>query len=192
MSEEVELRRKMKKAAQLLLIQRHRAPGVKGWELKRSLGRDYLAAVRLLREDLERYGLDVKAISEDGSILDFSKESDADGAKFFIVTKEPLGLSDVLSGGWRIDDLACLAAGLAYVIAHRGKAPRKDLEKLLNEKFPKWRTDLNLDRFIRWGYLNQEGSLISIGWRSRAEVDEKTLLSMILAADLESKGKAVG
>lgn len=187
MSEEAEFRRKIKKAAQVLLLQRHRLPGVKGWELKRSIGKDYLSAIGVLREDLEKYGLDVKAISEDGSALDFNRESDADRAKFFIITKEPLGASDMLSGGWRIDDLACLAASLAYMLAHRGKVARKDLEKLLNEKFPRWRTDLNLDRFIRRGYLNEEGSMISMGWRSRAEVDEKTLLSLILAGDSQAK-----
>ena len=34
------LERKVRKAFQTLLLQRGRNPGVKGWELKRHLGRD--------------------------------------------------------------------------------------------------------------------------------------------------------
>ena len=35
------LERKMRKALQVLILQRGRNPGVKGWEMKRYLGKDY-------------------------------------------------------------------------------------------------------------------------------------------------------
>jgi hypothetical protein len=39
-----------------------------------------------------------------------------------------------------------------------------------------------LDRFIKRGYLDQDDKgLMRIGWRTRAEVDEKSLMTLILA-----------
>jgi hypothetical protein len=59
---------------------------------------------------------------------------------------------------------------------------RKELETFLREKFPRWRVDYSLERFIKRGYLDQdEKGLLRIGWRTRAEVDEKSLMTLILA-----------
>jgi hypothetical protein len=84
--------------------------------------------------------------------------------------------------GWRIDDLAVLAASIALITSRQGRAPRSDIEQILREKFPKWRVDINLDRFIRIGYLSKdEHDMLYIGWRSRAEIDQKTLMELLLA-----------
>lgn len=182
MSEEVEIRRRLKRAYQMLLFQRFKSPGVKGWELKRALGKDYEKMIPILREDLDRLGLDLKIISEKGEEIDETSVEELDRARFFVIFKSHPTQSEVEASEFRIDDLACLAASLAYIIAHRGKSPRKEVEQLLKEKFPQWKVDLNLDRFIRRGYLIQDkDDMLYIGWRTRAEVDQKTLISLLLA-----------
>ena len=40
--------RKVKKAAQLLFFRQHRIPGVKGWELKKALGDDYMEGIGII------------------------------------------------------------------------------------------------------------------------------------------------
>jgi hypothetical protein len=84
--------------------------------------------------------------------------------------------------GWRIDDLAGLATTIAYVISKRGKAPRKEIEELLRDKLPGWKVGFNIDRYIRYGYLTQdESGQLYLDWRTRAEVDEKALIDLILS-----------
>ncbi len=187
LSEEAEVERKLKRASQLLLLQRHRSPGVKGWELKRALGRDYVKIVEVLRSRLAGLGLDVKVVYEGSVKGEEASSEDADRARFFVVLKGPLSHSDVVSSGWRIDDVAVLAAAIAYINSKQGKAPRKQVEELLREKFPRWKVDVNLTRFIRRGYLlegegGDEEGMLYIGWRTRAEIDQKTLMNLILAA----------
>ena len=42
--------------------------------------------------------------------------------------------------------------------------------------------EYSLDRYVKRGYLEQDDkSLLHIGWRTRAEIDEKTLMTMILS-----------
>lgn len=187
LSEEAEVERKLKRASQLLLLQRHRSPGVKGWELKRALGRDYVKIVEVLRSRLAELGLDVKVVYEGSVKGEEASGEDADRARFFVVLKGPLSHSDVVSSGWRIDDVAVLAAAIAHINSKQGKAPRKQVEELLREKFPRWKVDVNLTRFIRRGYLlegegGDEEGMLYIGWRTRAEIDQKTLMNLILAA----------
>jgi hypothetical protein len=72
-------------------------------------------------------------------------------------------------------------------LAKGGKAQLKEIERMLEEKFPRWRVEATLDRFIRRGYLSEdEEGLLYIGWRARAEVDQKTLLGLLLGK--EKKG----
>ncbi|MBI2184057.1 MAG: hypothetical protein HYU39_03760 [Thaumarchaeota archaeon] len=177
LAEEAEVQRKVRRAAQLLLLQRPRSPGVKGWELKKSLGKDYVRIVDLLKQELDRLDLDVKIVGEEGESSD-----DYDKARFFVVMRYPPPVAELLNGGWRIDDLSILAATVAYTVSRHGKVSRKDVEQILKDKFPKWRIDLTLDRFIRLGYLIQSGEdVLSIGWRTRAEIDQKALMTVLLS-----------
>ncbi len=187
LSDEADTDRKIKRAMQLLLLSRPRSPGVKGWELRKSLGKNFLEIIKILQRNLDQLDLEVKIIFEEGGGPKNPTEEQFDRARFFVLSKGRLHSSDIPSTGWRIDDVAMLAATLGYVIAHQGKTPRRDLEVMLREKFPKWRVNMNIDRFVRRGYLleDKEG-MLAVGWRSRAEVDEKTLLSLILAS-----GKAI-
>lgn len=183
LSDEAEVQRKLKKASQLLLLQRHRSPGVKGWELKRALGKEYLKIIDVLRSELDRLGLEVKIVYDgSGKKAQEASSEDTDRARFFVVMKGPLSQSEMVSSGWRIDDVAVLAATIAYINSRQGKAPRKQVEELLREKFPHWKVDMNLDRFVRRGYLLEgEDDMLYIGWRTRAEIDQKTLTNLILA-----------
>ncbi len=176
--------RKVKRAAQLLLFQRHTMPGVKGWELRRALGKDYMKVLDLLSAEFDKLGLTVKALSESGKSLEKLGEGELDKATFFVTLKEPVGKLEA-TAGFRIDDIAMLAATVAYIVSRHGKAPRKEVEELLAEKFPRWRIELGLDRFVRRGYLVEDGGVLSLSWRSRVEIDSKALLSLILSISNE-------
>ncbi len=185
MSEEAELRRKVAKGFQMIAFQRHRYPGVKGWELKKVLGKDYTKIVDIMNTELDRLGLTVKTVREEDGKEEQASQ-DLESARFFLIFKNPPAARDVEASGLRIDDLSVLAASLAFIISRQGKVPRRDLEQLLREKFPRWRVEQNLDRFTRRGYLLQDNDdLVYVGWRTKAEVDQKTLLSLVLAGKTE-------
>ncbi len=192
LSDEASIHRKLKKAFQLLMLQRHVSPGIKGWELKRSLGKEYLKIIQVLTTELDRLGLSIKAVSE-GSVKmakDVNSEN-ADKSKFFIVSKEVLSQPEMVSSGWRIDDIAVLAATIAYINSRQGKAPRKQVEEILCEKFPRWKVDTNLDRFVRRGYLlDGDDNMLYIGWRTQAEIDQKTLMNLILNVPMGQDSQA--
>ena len=169
--------RKVKRAAQLLFFRRHRTPGVKGWELKKALGDDYIDVIGVLNSALDRLGMEVKRISEEGEERGGGEEK-TELERFMIVLKDPVIEK---ASGERIDDVAMLSATLAYIISKQGKASRKAVEDFLSEKFPKQRVYFALDRYIRQGYVGEDDTILYIGWRTRAEVDKKTLLDLILS-----------
>jgi len=177
-----EIRVKMKKALQLLLLPKARAPGVKGWELKRALGKDYKRVLDVLSSELEKIGLTVKVVNESGDITSSVPECDFDDARYYIIFKEPPSLRDATTSGMSVDDMAALTITLSYLASKHGKAPIKEIEKLLKEKLPNWKVEWNIRRFVRKGYLNRDGEMLSIGWRSLVEVDLKTLLTLLLSA----------
>lgn len=173
--------RKMRKAAQLLFLQRHRKPGVKGWELKKAIGKDYMKVLDILSIELEKLGFQIKNLSEEAGSPEVPAEEKGDGTRFFVTLKEPVVSPEAIAGGWRIDDIAMLAATVAYIISKQGKAPRREVEQMLRDKFPMWRIELNLERFIRRGYLAEdEEGVLCLDWRARSEIDSKALLNLIL------------
>lgn len=171
--------RKVKKAAQLLFFRGHRIPGVKGWELKKALGDNYMEVIGVLNSALDKFGMEVKRIREEEGIREGESEEKAEHDRFMIVLKNHLIEK---ASGVRIDDIAMLSATLAFIISKQGKAPRKTIEDFLADKFPKRRIYFALDRYIKQGYLGEEDKVLHIGWRTRAEVDRKTLLDLILAS----------
>jgi len=168
------LERKTRKAFQVLVLQRGRNPGVKGWELKRHLGRDYKQIVEVLSEDISPLGMEVFEVK--------GPEGTDDTSRFLLRFKEPPSVPEAETSGIRIDDLAVLASTIAFVNSKQGRAARREVEHFLRDKFPKWRVEYSLDRYVKRGYLEQDDrALLHIGWRTRAEVDEKTLMTMILS-----------
>jgi hypothetical protein len=176
------LERKVRKAFQVLVLQRGRNPGVKGWEMKRSLGREFRKILEVLSEDVASMGLEVFEVKGiDGT---------DDSSRFLLRFKEPPTISEAETSGIRIDDLAVLAATIAFINSKQARVARREVEQFLREKFPRWRIDYSLDRYVKRGYLEQDDkTMLHIGWRTHAEVDEKTLMTMILSRSQEAAKK---
>jgi hypothetical protein len=173
---------KVKKAAQMLFYKRHAKPGVKGWELHKALGADYPKVLDVLDDYLKPMDLQVKTVFEEEKTPEKPTLEALDKARFFVALRD-VATKDKLMG-WRVDDLAGLAVTISYIISKKGQASRKDVEKLLGEKMPGWKVGLNLDRYIRYGYLTQdERGQLFLDWRTRAEVDQKKLIDMLLSAE---------
>jgi hypothetical protein len=181
--------RKLKRATHMLFYKRHRRPGVKGWELRKRLGSDYVKVLGLLDTYLERLDLQVKTVFEGEKPVEKPTLEQLDRARFFITLRSGLTPKETKLSGWRIDDIAGLAIAIAFIISKKGKTSRSDVEDLLRNKLPGWRVDINLDRYIRAGYLAQdENQQLYLDWRTRAEVDEKALVDLLLTVEGEEKG----
>jgi len=175
---------KIKRATHLLFYRRHKKPGVKGWELRRALGSDYPKVLKILDNYLKALDLQVKTVFEEEKPLEKPTLGQLDKARFYITLRGGLVPKEAKMIGWRIDDLAGLAITVAYVISKKGKAPRKEVEELLRGKLPGWKVGLNIDRYIRYGYLTQdENEQLYLDWRTRAEVDQKALIDLLLSVE---------
>jgi hypothetical protein len=173
---------KVKKATQLLFYKRHAKPGVKGWELRKALGNDYPKVLDVLDDYLVPLDMQVKTVFEEEKAPEKPTIEELDKARFFVTLRD-VATKDKLMG-WRVDDLAGLAITISYIVANKGQATRKEVEKLLGEKIPNWKVQLNLDRYIRYGYLMQDDKgQLYLDWRTRAEVDQKKLIDMLLSAE---------
>jgi hypothetical protein len=167
------MERKVAVAAALILTAGHRQPGVRGWELRRRLGKGYHRVLEVLDSRLKKLGLKLKVVYEDES-------QDPERARYYVVVSEPLVLSDLTTLGYSIDEVAILAATLAYLYASNDRRPYKEVVELLETKYPKWRVESVLERLIRRGYLvRTEDDQLVVGWRAKVEVDKKELLRAI-------------
>lgn len=166
----------------MLFFKRHKKPGVKGWELRKRLGSDYPKTLALLNTHLESLDLQVKTVFEEEKPSEKPTMAQLDRARFYIILRGSLTPKETKMMGWRIDDIAGLAITISSIIAKKGKASREEVEKLLRDKLPGWRTNLNLDRYVRAGYIDQdERGQLYLDWRTRAEIDEKTLIDLLMA-----------
>jgi len=176
--------RKIKRATQLLFYKRHMKPGVKGWELKNALGSDYPKILKVLDNHLEKLDLQVKTVFEGEEPAEKPTLEELNRARFFITLRGGLPSKDAKMMGWRIDDIAGLAVAISYIISKKGKAPREEVEDMLRSKLPGWRVDMNLNRYIRSGYLAEdENKMLYLDWRTRAEVDQKALVDLLLGTE---------
>lgn len=179
---------KMKRATHMLFYRRHQKPGVKGWELRRVLGSDYPKVLEILDDYLKSLDLQVKTVFEEGKAPSGKPSlEELDKARFYITLRGELTPKEAKMIGWRIDDLAGLAVAIAYIVSKKGQAPRKDVEAVLSEKLPGWKVGLNVDRYIRYGYLQQDDKeQLYLDWRTRAEVDEKALTDFLLKSEVQT------
>lgn len=176
--------KKVKRAAQLLFFQRHRLPGVKGWELRRALGKNYMKVIEILNAYLEPLDLQVKIAFEEGEAPDNPTHEQLQRARFLLTLRSPMAASDALLSGWRIDDVAALAVTVAYILSKGGKARQVEVEKILEEKFPRYIVQYYIERFIRRGYIGRdENRMLYLDWRSRAEIDERLLLNLLISEE---------
>jgi len=173
--------RKVKDAVHLLFFKHHRLPGVRGWELRQELGAEWLDVIDVLDKQLKLLDLKVTRALDDPDIIEPTRAQLAD-ARFYITMRGSVDQKTAKTIGWRIDDIAGLAVTIAFLISRQGKTPRVDVEKALAEKLPGWRPKMNVDRYIAEGYLGEdESGNLYIDWRSRAEVDQKQLVDLVLA-----------
>jgi len=173
---------KIKRAVHMLFYRRHKKPGVKGWELRKALGSDYPKVLKILDDYLKTLDLQVKTAFEEEKPVEKPTLEELDKARFYVTLRGELTPKETKMIGWRIDDLAGLAIAITHVISKKGKAPRKEVEELLRDKLPGWKVGFNIDRYIRYGYLTEdENEQLYLDWRTRAEVDQKALIDMLLS-----------
>ncbi len=183
--------RKLKRATHLLFYKRHRRPGVKGWELRKRLGSDYAKVLGLLDAYLEKLDLQVKTVFEGETPSEKPTLEQLDRARFFITLRGGLTPKETKLSGWRIDDIAGLAIAISLIISKKGKASRDEVENILRDKLPGWRVDINLDRYVRAGYIAQdENKQLYLDWRTRAEVDERALVSVLMTVEGKKQEKS--
>ena len=150
-------------------------------ELKKELGSDYPKILKVLNGHLEKLDLQIKTIFEEETPLEKPTLEQLNKARFYVTLRGSFPAKDSKMMGWRIDDIAGLAASISYLISKKGKAPRKEIENLLKNKIPNWRVDMNLNRYIKAGYMAEdEHNQIYLDWRTRAEVDQKALVDLLL------------
>jgi hypothetical protein len=173
--------RKAREAARLLLFKHHTLPGVRGWELKEELGPEWLEVLEVPDNQIKALDLQVTRVLEEPETTLEPTRRQLEEARYYITLRGELDKKALKTIGWRIDDIAGLAVAVAYIISRQGKAPRKDVESILSEKLPGWKVKANLDRYIQEEYLGEEDGLLYLDWRSRAEIDQKRLLDLILS-----------
>ena len=178
---------KMKRATHMLFYSRHQKPGVKGWELRKTLGADYPKVLDVLDEYLKNLDLKVKTVFEEQrTFVEKPSLEELDKARFYIALRGELQPKETKMIGWRIDDLAGLATAISHIVSKKGQASRKEVEELLSEKLPGWKVGINIDRYIRYGYLLQdENNQLYLDWRTRAELDEQALIDMLLSHEAQ-------
>lgn len=174
--------RKIKRATQLLFYKHHKKPGVKGWELRKKLGLDYPKVLKILDNHLEKLDLQVKTVFEEDKPTGKPTLEQLDKARFYVTLRAEANSKETKMMGWRIDDIAGLATAISYIISKKGKAPRDEVEDLLRNKLPGWRVDINMNRYIRYGYLGEdEYNQLYLDWRTRAEIDQNALVDLLLS-----------
>jgi hypothetical protein len=182
---------KLKRATHLLFFKRHAKPGVKGWELHKALGPDYPKVLKIMDDYLKNLDLQVKTVFDEGRQTEKPSLEQLDRARFYVALRGELVPKEAKMIGWRIDDFAGLAIAIAYIVSKKGKAPREDVEGLLREKLPGWKVGLNIERYIRYGYLTQDDSRqLYLDWRTRAEVDQKALIDLLLSVETKKEVKS--
>src|SRR6266568_2275127 len=185
-SEETFYSEKIKRAAHLLFFKRGKIPGARAWELRTGLRKGYSQVISQLDESLKDLDLEVKRVEVD-ALSDIKPHGDGEeDYRYFVRLKGTLTPKEARMTGWRIDNLAALAACMSLIVSKQGKSERKELEQIIGEKVGRWRALTLTDAFLRSGYLEEdEEGLMKIGWRTRAELDLESLMMLIA----ESKPK---
>ena len=182
---------RVKRAAHMLFFKRGRIPGARSWELKAGLGKGYEKVLAQLDDSLKDLDLEVKKVESVNS-GDLETVSDSEERyRYFVRLKGTLTPKEARMSGWRIDNLAALAACLALVVSKQGKSERKELESIIAGKAGRWRALTLMDTFLRTGYLEEdEEGLVKLGWRTRAELDLQNLMMLVAESKPEAESPA--
>src|SRR5713101_2066220 len=180
---------RLKRAAHMLFFKRGKIPGARTWELKTGLGKGFQKTIADLDEVLKDLDLEVKKVEVQSlGETDASIEGEED-YRYFVRLKGTLTPREARMSGWRIDNLAAMAACFALIVSKQGKCERKELETLVGSKAGRWKALTLMDTFLRTGYLEEdEEGLVKLGWRTRAELDLQSL--MLLVAESKAEAEA--
>lgn len=171
---------KLKRAVHLLFFRRGKMPGAKEWELKEKVGKNYEQVLDQLNTLLSDLDLEIKKVTEPSSAQVTENEGalHMEEARYYVTLKGSLGLKEAKMIGWRIDNLAALSGAIAYLVAKQGKAPRDDVEKVIAQKYGRWKAATLVDIFLRTGYLEEDDAgVTSLGWRTKSEVNLPALMT---------------
>jgi len=171
---------KLKRAVHLLFFRRGKMPGAKEWELKEKVGKNYSQVLDQLNTLLSELDLEIKKVSEpsSGQMAENEAAVQMDEPRYYVTLKGSLGLKEAKMIGWRIDNLAALSGGIAYIIAKQGKAPRTDIERVIAQKYGRWKAATLVDIFLRAGYLEEDDAgVMALGWRTKSEVNLPALMT---------------
>jgi len=171
---------KLKRAVHLLFFRRGKMPGAKEWELKEKVGKNYQQVLEQLNTLLGELDLEIKKVTEpsSGQMAENEGGIQMDEPRYYVTLKGSLGLKEAKMIGWRIDNLAALSGAIAYVVAKQGKAPREDVEKVVAQKYGRWKAATLVDIFLRSGYLEEDDAgVMALGWRTKAEVNLPALMT---------------
>jgi hypothetical protein len=155
-------------------------PGAKEWELKEKVGKNYVQVLDQLNTLLADLDLEIKKVTEPSSAQAAEDEGALrmEEARYYVTLKGSLGLKEAKMIGWRIDNLAALSGAIAYLVAKQGKAPRDDVEKVIAQKYGRWKAATLVDIFLRTGYLEEDDAgVTSLGWRTKSEVNLPALMT---------------
>ncbi len=176
------------RAAHMLFFKRGKVPGARTWELKNGLGKGYQKVISELDESLKGLDLEVKKVEAQGLADSGPGSEGEEDYRYFVRLRGTLAPKEARMSGWRIDNLAALAACLALIVSKQGKCERKELEALVAHKAGRWRTLTLVDTFLRTGYLEEdEEGLVKLGWRTRAELDLQSLMMLVAESKAEAE-----
>ena len=189
-SDETFYTEKLKRAAHMLFFKRGKIPGARTWELRTGLGKGYQQVLSQLDESLKDMDLEVKKV-EVYALSDFAARGDGEeDYRYFVRLKGTLAPKEARMTGWRIDNLAALAACMSVIVSKQGKCERKELEELVGHKAGRWRSLTLMDTFLRTGYLEEDDQgLMKLGWRTRAELDLQSLMLLIAESKPQSEAR---
>ncbi len=148
-------------------------PGLKGWELKKHLGKDYMDAIKVASLEADKLGLKIVIVPDDEAPKDIEK------ARFVLMPKEPLTEAEY-SRWLRIEEIASLAMILLEISLRGGSVPLEVAVRMLTEKLPKWRVNQIIAKLERLGYIKEENGILFKDWRSKVEIDETGFFKDIL------------
>ena len=187
-SEETYYNERVKRAAHMLFFKRGKIPGARNWELRTGLGKGFQNVLSQLDESLKDLDLEVKKVEVDSLTDSGPKGEGEEDFRYFVRLRGTLAPREARMSGWRIDNLAALAACLALVVSKQGKSERKELEALIGHKAGRWRALTLTDTFLRTGYLEEdEEGLVMLGWRTRAELDLQSLMMLVAESKPEAE-----
>lgn len=159
----MDMERKIKRAAYLLLVRRHSYPGVREWELEKYLGRNYMEVLEKLGEIFSKLGLEIKVVNV--------REGDRD-IKHFIVVPERRVKEEIGGSIFRSDEAAVLAVAVSLIISSENmRVPKREIIELAKTKLPEYNVERALNKLIRLKYLVEDGEFIKLGLRAYLELD---------------------